>query len=188
MSYPSFSVGEVLTAADMNAVGLWKITSGTSSGTTAYNYDGVFTSSYRNYRIVLSNIEVSTAARAVRLQFRASGSTNANAGYDYAFNGLRANGVSANTNNAGGTFTEIGVYIDTYADTQLGQSVIDVINPQISTQRTSGLLIAQGYEGAYYYRSGGFVQGEATAFDGFRILLSGSGNVAYNYAIYGYKN
>jgi hypothetical protein len=188
MSFPSFSVGEVLTAADMNAVGLWKITSGTSSGTTAYNYDGVFTSSYRNYRIVLSNIEVSIAGRALRLNYRTAGSTNSTSNYNYAYRGLRATGGSGDTSSGGAVaFAEIGVYIDA-ANADVGDASIDIYSPQMS-KRTGATVNAYGYEAAtFQYRQGGFEFNATTVFDGFRLSLSDTGNLAYDYAIYGYKN
>jgi hypothetical protein len=54
MTYPSFSSGEVLRATDMNAVGMWKVGTFTASGTSrALVCDNVFTSDYRNYKVVI---------------------------------------------------------------------------------------------------------------------------------------
>jgi len=191
MAIKTFSTGEVLTASDTNTflanAGLVYITGGTQSGSTAWKVDNCFTSTYRNYRIVMSNIAAETAGRAVRINFRASGATNTNANYDYGYNGFKATGTTNNTGASGQTFAEIGVYLDTFGTATLGSATFDVITPQISTERTFGLAVANGYEGAYYWRSGGFVQGQQTAFDGFRISLSGSGNVAFTWAVYGYR-
>lgn len=78
MPVPVFSVGETLTSAAMNAVGLWRITTCTVSsvgGTAATASNGVvtigtsntsvtvnnaFSSSYDNYRIVISSIDCSS--------------------------------------------------------------------------------------------------------------------------------
>jgi hypothetical protein len=55
MSYPSFVTGEVLTAADMNAVGLWLVKTQTvGSAVSTVTVTGAFSSSYDNYRIILS--------------------------------------------------------------------------------------------------------------------------------------
>ena len=51
--------------------GLVYITGGTQSGSTALNVDNCFTSTYRNYRIVMSNIAVETAGRALRINTNA---------------------------------------------------------------------------------------------------------------------
>jgi hypothetical protein len=54
MTFPNFSVGETLRAADMNAVAMWKVGTFTASGTSrALLCDNVFTSDYRNYKIVI---------------------------------------------------------------------------------------------------------------------------------------
>ena len=58
MGFPSFSVGEVLTAADMNAVGLWRVTSCTVSsvgGTAATASNGVITIGSNNTSVTVSN-------------------------------------------------------------------------------------------------------------------------------------
>lgn len=187
MTYPSFTTGEVLTAADMNRVGLWRINGGSTSGTTFLNVDGVFTSNFRNYRLVMSSIQSDTVARALRLNYRASGSTDANANYRYAYRGLKVDGTTNDTSNAGTTFAEIGVYLDSFASTDFGSCTIDFLTPQVSA-RTHALVAAQGYEGNYYYRNGGFVYATNTVFDGFRITLSGSGNLAFTWQIYGYNS
>lgn len=58
MGFPSFSVGEVLTAADMNAVGLWRVTSCTVTsvgGTAATASNGVVTVGTNNTSVTVSN-------------------------------------------------------------------------------------------------------------------------------------
>lgn len=51
---PDFSVGQVLTAAQMNAIGLFKVGAFTASGTSrALVCDNVFTSDYDNYKVVI---------------------------------------------------------------------------------------------------------------------------------------
>ena len=64
MPVPDFSPGEVLTAAAMDSIGLWKIGSGTLSLTTSVtNVTGVFSSTYRNYRVLLNITARSTTNR-----------------------------------------------------------------------------------------------------------------------------
>jgi hypothetical protein len=54
MTYPSFSSGEVLRSADMNAVGMWKVGTFTANGTSrALVCDNVFTTDYTNYKVVI---------------------------------------------------------------------------------------------------------------------------------------
>ena len=53
MTYPSFSVGEVLTAADMNAVGLWLVKTQTvgTGITTTVDVTGAFSADFDDYLI-----------------------------------------------------------------------------------------------------------------------------------------
>ena len=58
MSYPSFSVGDVLAASDMNAVGLWRITNCTvtsTGGTSATASNGVITIGNGNTNVRINN-------------------------------------------------------------------------------------------------------------------------------------
>ena len=166
--------------------GLVLISAGNSTGSSAYNYDGVFSSSFQNYRIILDRISVSVAGRAIRLNFRSNGSTNQDANYNYAYLGYKSTGVANNTSLGNPTFTEIGVYIDTAADLELGSSIIDIFSP-FEAKRTRAVVSAQGYEGNTYWRQGGFEQYSINAFDGFRLTLNSTGNFSCTYAIYGYN-
>lgn len=112
MTYPSFTTGEVLTAADMNSVGLWKITTGitvssvggtaatVSNGTvtigtanTSVTVSGAFSSDFDNYKIIINGGTASGAdAVAIRL-----GSTNT--GYYFGMNRASYDTGTANTLN-----------------------------------------------------------------------------------------
>jgi hypothetical protein len=191
MAIKTFTDAVALPASDINTFlansGLTYITGGTQTGTTALNADGVFTSTYTNYRLVMTNIESSVADRAIRFNFRTSGTTNINAAYDYAYRGLRSNGASGDTFLASQTFAEIGVYIGGFADLALGSASIDINSPQIS-KRTHGLSNASGFEAGFFqFRNGGLVFNDTTSFDGFRISLNSTGNVAFEWQLYGYR-
>jgi len=169
-----------------NPMGLEFITGGTQSGSAALNVDGVFTSTYLNYRLEITAVQQSVANNAVRFNFRSGGSTNSNNTYEYAYRGLRTNGTSGDTSFAT-TFAEIGIYMATYANTLLGSAAIDIQGPQ-AAQTSFGLVNAIGYEGGVYQmRNGGFVYNDLTSFDGFRLSLSGSGNIAFQWQVYGYR-
>ena len=89
---PDFSVGQVLTAAHKNAVGLWLITpTVTSSGGTAASVSGgavvlgngntsvtitAFSSDFDNYRIVFSSLDSTQTSGSMRMSLNgATGST-----------------------------------------------------------------------------------------------------------------
>jgi hypothetical protein len=71
MPVPDFSPGEVLTAAAMDSIGLWLVTTATVSAQTSLTVDNCFSSDYKNYRI-LGNFTCTTAIN-VTLTLRDSG-------------------------------------------------------------------------------------------------------------------
>jgi hypothetical protein len=75
MTYPVFTTGEILRAADMNAVGLWLVKSQTvGSGVSSVTVSDAFSAEYDNYLITYTNGTGSTLGD-IRLQL---GSTTAN--------------------------------------------------------------------------------------------------------------
>jgi len=66
MSFPSFASGEVLTAADMNAVGLWLVKTQTiGTGVTSVTVSGAFSATYNNYKILIDGGSASTNANLI---------------------------------------------------------------------------------------------------------------------------
>ena len=60
MTYPSFSAGDILTAADMNAVGLWLVKTQTvGTAVSSVTVTGAFSRTYDNYLITLEGGTVS---------------------------------------------------------------------------------------------------------------------------------
>ena len=174
------------TVANVSA-GLVYIAGGTQSGTTALNVDNVFTTTYRNYRLLMTEIEVVTVDRTPRLNFRTGGVTNTTANYSFAYRGLRVGGAGGDIAGSGLTYTELGTQISNFANAQLGAVSLDIMSPQ-ATATTFGTSNAVGYEAlSYQMRNGGFVFGTTTSFDGFQINISGAGNVAFKWQLYGYR-
>jgi len=63
MSFPSFASGEVLTAADMNAVGLWLVKTQTvGTGVPSVVVTDAFSANYDNYLVTISGIKTAAAA------------------------------------------------------------------------------------------------------------------------------
>jgi len=61
MTYPTFNSGDVLTAAEMNAVGCWLVKSQTvGTGVSSIVVTGAFTSDYENYKITYTGGNAST--------------------------------------------------------------------------------------------------------------------------------
>jgi hypothetical protein len=81
MPVPDFSPGEVLTAAAMDSIGMWKIGGGTLTG-SAVNFEGVFTSNYNVYKMFFYNVRSATASAEMGLRLL-DGSTPASGATDY---------------------------------------------------------------------------------------------------------
>lgn len=77
---PTFTVGQVLTAAQMNAVGLWLVGSGTFSAATAVDITGISTD-FQRYRLVYNTRRVDTVGMGTMTGQVYNGSTPISAGY-----------------------------------------------------------------------------------------------------------
>ena len=176
---PDFSSGAVLTAAQMNSVGLWKITSVSVTSGNLISVSNCFTSDYTNYRIVISNLK-STGNVSLSMQLQASGSPSS-AGYQYGhafiiFGTAAWNVVSVTSSSSwvapGNTNTN-----------PPSNGSIDIYQPQVN-QRTGMIAQYQSFDAAIF-ASGAHNDG-TNIYDGFRFTSSGtftSGTVT----VYGYK-
>lgn len=92
MSYPSFSVGDVLTAADMNAIGLWLVKTQTiGSAVSSVTVSSAFTDDFENYLITI-NGGVSSTTNTIQMTL---GSTST--GYYYGGKARTYAGADVNT-------------------------------------------------------------------------------------------
>lgn len=63
MTYPSFNVGDILTAADMNSVGMWVVKTQTvGTGVTSVTVTDAFSATYDNYFITWTGGTLSSLA------------------------------------------------------------------------------------------------------------------------------
>ena len=193
MGYPDFSSGEVLTSADMDRIGLWRINQFSTTGATSLTCDNVFTTDFRNYRIMVNAGGVSALNYLLLTWINSSGTDvlvnyySAALGWDYATAGSTAAHVSNRTDSA-----VLGALPNTTAgDTQIRLGVsLDVYDPRTATVST----LANGnyvgiYSGAYF--SGGIVNSyntPATAMRGFKLKSSAGTNIAAQVIVYGYNS
>ena len=185
MSFPVFASGDVLNASDMNAVGLWKITSANLTGVTN-NFIGCFSSDYTNYLVTISGFNNSTTTtRAVTIKLL-SGSTptsdstyTTNQMFQYGgvnsgssvplSNSLDLTSLSSNTGSAG--MSEIRIY-----------------NPNVAapTSFSANSHTFQSNISAWIVRTTGGVHNTATAYTGFQIL-GVTDNLSGTVTVYGYN-
>ena len=150
----------------------------TAQATVSFN--SVFTSAYKNYKIILNIDSAGNSPTAVRMRLRASGADNTTSNYRVgrlfvgAFNSEPSNNVNAATQ----------TYFDLGGANQVlgGSSVIHVLSPQIAQNtKISALNAGQLAE----IGGGGFAL--TTAFDGFTILLNTT-TITGSCTVYGLKD
>jgi hypothetical protein len=130
MAIKTFTTGEVLTASDTNTYlansGLVYITSGTFSGTT--NIDGIFTSTYDNYRIVAQGLGA-TNVGLTNFNFR--NTSNATDSSNVYYTAARRFDTATNYDFSQGalTFASTAINVGTTANTGF---IMDIFAPRLT--------------------------------------------------------
>lgn len=187
---PDFSVGQYNTAAYMNAIGLWKVGTGTATygTTTQLNINNVFTSSFRAYKVVVSSLRYATANTTLSLQLLLAGTPANTASYDFAYRGLGSDGTVRDTNGFAATsLSDLGCFNTTTNDYQ-AQVSFEVINPAAAVVTTFINISASGFAGYPFTRNGAGRHSVATAYDGIRLFPSAGGTFGAEVVVYGYRN
>jgi hypothetical protein len=180
MPVPNFSPGEVLTASAMDSVAMWLVGSGSLSLTTsATNVTGVFSSTYKQYRVLL-NVTARSTTNRVDMRYIA-GTTPTNTGY---YQGGIGSDFAANT---------VVYYQRSNNDPQLfgylnsnrtGLS-FDIYNANATAETMhTGTVIDRG--SGYNFTVGG-LQISSTAFTGFQLFTS-TGTATVEYQVFGYRD
>jgi|DEB3_MinimDraft_2_1074329.scaffolds.fasta_scaffold16503_1 hypothetical protein len=180
MPYPTFTSGQILTASDMNKVGLWLISTTTLSGTSV-NVANCFSSDFENYRIVMSGITI-TGAADVAWRLRAGATTATGANYQQQTVSV-SGGTSSGIADVNATSFR-GALSDT---TYEGQAVLDICRPNIADTTTYTFQQFGYFSGAYYFRSGGGLHTLTTAYDSINFFTLGTA-MSGTARIYGYRN
>lgn len=182
---PIFSVGATLTAAQMNAVGLWKIQTKSVTTATEITFDSVFTSDFLNYLVYFS-VSSATSTDIIRWQERASG-TNAASSYSYSGAAYYLSAGTAYQNILGGqNIANGGVGSFDGASGSQGHCVFEIHSPNTSayTSTTGRFSMATGNTGMYHGTMGS-VHYVSNVYDGFRLFVN-SGNFTGSATVYGY--
>jgi hypothetical protein len=180
MTFPVFTSGEVLRAADMNAVGMWKVASGTLSLTTsASNVTGVFGADYKQYRLLLNVTARSTTNRVDMKYLVGTTPTSTN----YYQSGIGADFSADATlyyqrSNNDAQFFGIG-------SSSITALSFDIYNPNKAdfTMHTGTILNANF---SFPYIVGG-ANRTTNQFTGFQLFTS-TGTATVEYQVFGYQN
>ena len=176
---PDFSPGQVLTAAHMDAVGLWLVKSQTiGTGVSSVTVTDAFSADYDNYRIIVSG-GASNTALALGLQL---GTSLTGSGYYSGVVGTNyTGGTSSGTDNNNTTWTIAGSAMPD------GLALdVDLFGPFL-TQKTG-----VSFNSRVDYRTNGAgtmgngFHNSATSYTGFALIVSGT-MTGGTITVYGYR-
>lgn len=155
------------------------------SGATSIRLNGIFTSGYMNYRIVVSGLTSGSAGIVQLFSRLASGGTDSAGSTDYVTDYMRYYG-GGNANGASTGQSAMGLgYISTGGETS---TVMDIQRP-FTVSRTNMLFTGTNYQSdiaTYIYITGSNNHKLSSSFDGF-TLLSDSGGLSGYIQVYGYR-
>jgi hypothetical protein len=182
MPVPDFSPGEVLTAAAMDSIGLWKTGSATATSGSVLDIANCFSADYDAYRVVISRAVITTSA-AVGVQLSNAGSPNAgNYYWNYVSGGYATTSTysqigAANTSN----WSPLAI-----ATVDGGGATFDVVGPFLARRTTvQGDRTDPRTTGAAG-RFNGF-HDVSTSFSGIYFSLSGGTFTDFRAQVYGYR-
>jgi hypothetical protein len=186
------TTGQVLTVAGgvpswttaSSASALNFITGATFSAASTINVNNCFTSTYANYKIIITADQVSVGGSCL-MRLRASGSDTTTGYNDQRFRGDDAS--YAGFENQDGTSYWYPLTL-TGATDVTSASQIEVYSPQLA-RRTLGLsssICAAGTTNTFDVGNG-LALLNTTQYDGFSLIMS-AGNMNGEYRVYGYSN
>jgi hypothetical protein len=166
---PDFTAGQVLTAAQMNGIGLWLVKTHTIPANVASTIiSAAFSADYSNYLLVFNQLDSFSGNQFVTAQLRV-GSTTTTTGYysgGYTTSSYAGSLGTSFVNNAS-AWNAVGC-----GTSGLGSGHMWVFNPFEA--------VPTGYSASYAYESGtGQLQGyqsSSTSFDQL-VLVGGSANL-----------
>ena len=184
---PVFTAGAVLTAAQMNKVGEWLVSAGSFSAVSVVNIDNVFTSDYRNYRVVIEiTATTGAAAQIISCQLRTGGTAATGSDYYFARSGYNWAGgtASADTGNAS-TYWFIPRSNGSGSVGGASSTSFTITSPNLAAPTW---FTGSSVDGSYAAVIGGY-HSLSTAYDGFNIATTTGGtNVTGVYRIYGLRD
>ncbi len=180
---PQFTAGAILTAAQMNAVGMWEVSSGTLSLTTSpTQVTGVFVNAdFPNYRLFVRTTAASGASGSIQMKFLA-GTTPASTNYYGGGIGASAGSDTTIYFKRSGNATSLSIGINTTAARRI--TGMDIIAPNAAVETMySGFHTETNNADAFTF---GGCHLTATAYDGFELFTS-AGAQTVEYSLYGYR-
>lgn len=170
----------------LSAGGLVYLTGTTFSAVASFSLpNNTFSSTYRNYKIIIEVTSSATAACTMRM--RASGTDNTSVAYSGGLVVAQiGTGTATDDTNVLNAFDMGGVR------TSFGNTyTFDIIAPQVATKTiwagsctTTALSTAASYGGGAF----GGTHDSTTQFDALSFIISGANTITGNYRVYGYAD
>ena len=174
---PTFSSGAVLTAAQMNSVGMWLVSKSTiPAASLLYTTPTVFSSDFDNYRVIIRGVK-SSAVSDLLINFGATITGYYGSAYFDNYNGAV---TGTNRRNNGANLYIGGV------ETALGEQVIsmDIANPFIAMSTSiNGGYYGNGYSGWF-----GGTQANSTSFTTLTVRPAAGTITGGTITVYGYRS
>ena len=173
--------------AAASAGALTLISTTTLSSVASQSFNSVFTSTYRNYQVLINLSGTHSGTNLLGFRFRAS-STDATSSYQSRLQSLNtgaAGTTSFDYNDQASTYISLG-YLKWNSDPQLS-GLINVTNSQVAqTSGVSGIMTGGDYYGVAPVSSLSMgILSNTTAYDGFTLYPTGGGNLNGVVSIYG---
>jgi hypothetical protein len=186
MAIKTFTTGEVLTAADTNTYlnngGLVYVTETAITNSATISINNCFTSTYSNYRIVISGAKHATTGTGISIKLRASG-TDTSTGYYYGQLFATYAGVSG----VGGGANQAAYDTQIIVEFQSTFGAIDIMGPQAAIQTGFMNFGCDTRTGGAARFTTGYLN-NTTQYDGFTVLPNtGSFAAAGKIYVYGYR-
>lgn len=185
MSFPVFASGDVLNASDMNAVGMWKVTTATATSQATLSINNCFTTDYDNYRVVFTLTAVSGNVN-LYWRLRASG-TDSSTGYYWGGLVVGTLGTSAVNANSPRPAAQVNPSFLSTAIPQ-GTSTLEISRPHIAANTPYSYVDCFNDTADQQNRMGGGIHLVSTAYDGITFGVAGGATMSATVRVYGYRN
>ncbi len=180
---PTFTTGQVLTAAQMNAVGLWLVKSqAVGTGVSSVSITSCFSSDYDNYVISYSNITAS-AAGVLYGSLLVGTTAQTNGWYGNTFYIITgAAGALSNATVTNSANVDMGSISSSAGYKNSG--VFELQAPNLACDTRAQFSNADNN----YWRFGAFIVTNATQYDGIKIAPSSGTLTGGTISIYGRRD
>ena len=160
--------------------GMTLITSVDFAAASAINLNNVFSSSYRNYKIVFNSSSTSGGA-TLSMKMRAGGADSSAGYFKAGFVFYSSTSVFDYNRVQNGSSANLSYNIDTMGGEMTLFSPAQARNTQVNYQ------FAGGFGANYCHEAASITHGVATAYDGISFIYS-SGNITGNVKVYGLRD